>query len=237
MQNQYPIPFDEEQAPPYQVADVAQGVGVELATFLYPLLVALDQRLDKRLVRTFLLTIETIITFRDRVHGLLLSELGGYLLIPQQCEAGTKRLSNLIHSPKWVAELISIFLWQRATAFVVRLNGLEEDVLAVWDESVWEKPESQKLEDLGSVRSSKARRLTRIKPGFYHPRHPSDLCARHELVRLSAGRPTSRAGSACAGGHALVDQSRTACHPLTHGGGQIDASLCGLVGAAALAYL
>jgi hypothetical protein len=48
MQKQYPIPFDEEQAPPYQVADVAQGVGVELATFLYPLLLALDQRLDKR---------------------------------------------------------------------------------------------------------------------------------------------------------------------------------------------
>jgi hypothetical protein len=48
MQNQYPIPFDEEQAPPYQAADVAQGVGLELATFLYPLLVELDRRLDKR---------------------------------------------------------------------------------------------------------------------------------------------------------------------------------------------
>jgi hypothetical protein len=41
---------------------------------------------------------------------LLLSELGSYLLSAQQCEAGTKRLSNLIHSPKWVAELISIDL-------------------------------------------------------------------------------------------------------------------------------
>lgn len=98
MQNQYPIAFDEEQAPPYQAADVAQGVGLALATFLYPLLLELDRRLDKRLVRTFLLTVETIITFRDRVHGLLLSELGGYLLSAEHCEAGTKRLSNLIHS-------------------------------------------------------------------------------------------------------------------------------------------
>ena len=169
MQKQYPIPFDEGQAPPYQAADVAQGVGMELATFLYPLLVELDHRLDKRLVRTFLWAIETIITFRDRVHGLLLSELGGYLRSAHQCEAGTKRLSNLIHSPKWVAELISIFLWQRATAFVARLSEQGEDVLAIWDESVWEKPESLKLEELGAVRSSKARRLTRIKPGFYHP--------------------------------------------------------------------
>jgi hypothetical protein len=166
MQKQYPIPFDEEPAPPYQAADVAQGVGGELATFLYPLLVTLDQRLDKRWVRTFLLTIETIIPFPDRVHGLLLSELGGYLLSAEQCEAGTQRLSNLIHSPKWVAELSSIFLWQRATACVTRLNQLGEDVLAIWDESVWEKPESQKLEDLGAVRSSKARRLRRIKAGF-----------------------------------------------------------------------
>ena len=176
MQKQYPIPFDEEQAPPYQAADVAQGVGMELALFLYPLLVELDRRLDKRLVRTFLLTIEAIITFRDRVHGLLLSELGGYLLSAEQCEAGTKRLSNLIHSSKWVAELVSIFLWQRATAFLARLSELGEDVLAIWDESVWEKSESLKLEDLGSVRSSKARRLTHIKPGFYHPPTKRPIC-------------------------------------------------------------
>lgn len=48
MQKQSPIPFDEGQAPPSQAADVAQGVGMELATFLYPLLVELDRRLDKR---------------------------------------------------------------------------------------------------------------------------------------------------------------------------------------------
>ncbi len=49
---------------------------------------------------------------------------------------------------------------------------MEQDgqpVYAVWDESVWEKPESLKMEDLGPVRSSKAHRLTHYKPGYYKP--------------------------------------------------------------------
>lgn len=37
-----------------------------------------------------------------------------------------------------------------------------------WDESVIEKPESLKAERLCAVRSSKACRLKRIKPGFYN---------------------------------------------------------------------
>jgi hypothetical protein len=41
--------------------------------------------------------------------------------------------------------------------------------LAVWDESVLEKSESIALEGLCAVRSSKARRLKRIKPGYYNP--------------------------------------------------------------------
>jgi Transposase DDE domain len=41
--------------------------------------------------------------------------------------------------------------------------------LLVWDESVLEKPESLHLEGLGPVRSTKAVRLKRIKPGFYNP--------------------------------------------------------------------
>jgi hypothetical protein len=43
---------------------------------LFPLLVALDEVLDKRLVRTFLATVQLIITFGDRVHGLLRSRKG-----------------------------------------------------------------------------------------------------------------------------------------------------------------
>jgi hypothetical protein len=41
--------------------------------------------------------------------------------------------------------------------------------MRVFDESVWEKPESIKREDLGPVRGSYAHRLTHVKPGYYHP--------------------------------------------------------------------
>jgi len=47
--------------------------------------------------------------------------------------------------------------------------GPDQDAYVIWDESVIEKPESVKLEGLCAVRSSKARRLKRIKPGFYNP--------------------------------------------------------------------
>jgi hypothetical protein len=41
-----------------------------------------------------------------------LSELGGYLLEPEQCQAGAKRISHLLHSQKWEAALIEEYLWQ-----------------------------------------------------------------------------------------------------------------------------
>ena len=79
-----------------------------------PLLALLDACLDVRLVRTFLATVETILAFRNRAHGLLLSELGAYLLGPHQAPAGTKRLSNLLRSSKWSADLIGQYLWHQA---------------------------------------------------------------------------------------------------------------------------
>jgi hypothetical protein len=169
MLRQYPIPYPDEQTLPYEAADVAQGVGIKLATFLWPLLVVLDRVLDKRLVRTFLSSIQLIITFRDRVHGLLLSEMGGLLLSAEHERAGTKRLANLLHSPKWSAWIIEQFLWQIASGFVIHLEKQEQPIYAVWDESVWEKPESLAMEDLGPVRSSKAHRLTHSKPGYRRP--------------------------------------------------------------------
>src|SRR2546426_12770512 len=73
-----------------------------------------DRRLDKRLVRTFLQTLIALVTLRDRVNGLVLSELGGYLESPEHAPAGTKRLSRLWHAGKWEAGLSGQFLWQRA---------------------------------------------------------------------------------------------------------------------------
>ena len=57
--------------------------------YLKPLLVELNGRVDRRLVRTFLGLVIVIITHRHRNQGLLLSELGGYLMPPVQVPAGT----------------------------------------------------------------------------------------------------------------------------------------------------
>lgn len=119
--------------------------------------------MDKRLVRTFLKSIQTIITFRDRMHGLLLSEMGACLLSPEHERAGTKRLASLMHSPKWSSRVIDDFLWSWVITAVGQDEERGQDSLVIWDESVWEKPESQKMEVLGSVRSSKAHRLTHPK--------------------------------------------------------------------------
>src|SRR6266704_7181159 len=101
MQTQYLLPPEVPQVPPYEAQQMAQGLAGDLALFLFPLLVTLDRLLDKRLVRIFLQTIQVILTYRDRVGGLLLSELGGWQLEPAKAPAGTKRLSTLVHSPKW----------------------------------------------------------------------------------------------------------------------------------------
>jgi Transposase DDE domain len=158
--------YDAQDHEPVQVAaDLRQ----DLVAFLQPLLDQLDAKIDQRLVRTFVRTIDAILCFRNRPHGLLLSELGGYLLTPEHAAAGTKRLSNLLRSAKWSSSLSETFLWQRATEQLESLEQHGKDALVLWDESVLEKPESIANPDLGSVRSSKAHRLTRIKPGFYHP--------------------------------------------------------------------
>ncbi len=152
MQTQYLIRSQAPQVPPYDAAQMAQGMGAQLAHFLLPLLLQLDGLLDKRLVRTFLQTIEVIITRRSRAHGLLLSELGAYLETPDKAPAGTKRLSNLLHSTKWGAWIIAQFLWQRATQQLEQWRQAGEEGLVIWDESVWEKPESSQLEGLCAVR-------------------------------------------------------------------------------------
>src|SRR5437660_5267915 len=94
MQTQYLIPPEVPQVPAYEAQQMAQGLAGELAIFLFPVLVTLDRLLDKRLVRTFLQTIQVIITYRDRVGGLLLSELGGYRLEPRQGISGNQALEQ-----------------------------------------------------------------------------------------------------------------------------------------------
>jgi hypothetical protein len=157
-------------------AQAADRLSKHLITFLAPILRTLDQRLDRRLVGTFLAWLIAIVEWRNRAHGLLLSELGAYLLTPEQAPAGTKRVSNLLRSPHWSASLIADWLWQQADTRVQALRESGEEALLVWDGSVLEKPETLKNDDLCAVRSSKARRLKRMRPGFFNPPGGRPIC-------------------------------------------------------------
>jgi hypothetical protein len=141
----------------------------ELRGFVAPLLRRLDQQLDRRLVVTFLETLQALLIWRHRNLGMLLSELGSYLAPPGHAPAGTKRLSNLLRSPNWQAQLLADWFWQQAVERVAALCDAGEEALLIWDDSVLEKSESDHHPDLCGVRSSKARRLTRIRKGFYRP--------------------------------------------------------------------
>ena len=147
----------------------AQQVADLLGLFIGPLEIWLDERLDRRLVRTFRLALIAMVRMRHNRWGLLLSELGAHIIAPDRAPAGTKRLSNLLRSAKWSHGLLEEFLWYGADQRLVQLGASGTTALAIWDESVLEKPESIALEGLCPVRSSKAARLKRIKPGYYHP--------------------------------------------------------------------
>lgn len=153
------------QASEYQSEVLSQLVYV----FVRPLLSRLRTGMDRRLVQTLLDLLQVIVIHRHRQQGLVLSELGGQLLGPAQAPAGTKRIDRLLKSARWQAATLIDYLWEKGDEAVQRLTHPQDDIYAIWDESVLEKPESLKAERLGPVRSSKARRLLRIKPGFYTP--------------------------------------------------------------------
>jgi hypothetical protein len=209
-----PAPLTElTEASP--ASDFSDDLRERLYQFLLPLLTLLDRKIDVRLVRTLWQTVEAMIRFRNRAHGLLLSELGSYLLSPEHAPAGTKRLSNLLRCEKWTSAAIDDFLWQQAKESQAELAGKGEPALILWDESVIEKPESLKAEGLCAVRSAKAARLKRIKPGssgsspaqadqarlLHTTCQSTGLCTGHPLGRLDSDRvdrPTHRCR------HALV---------------------------------
>lgn len=147
----------------------SQALSERLVAYVAPLLGELDNKLDKRLVRTFLGLLQVILMLRHNRYGLLLSELGGYLLGVAHAPAGTKRISNLLRSPRWDHRVVDEYLWEGADRQVQTLTQAEAPAYVVWDESVIEKPESIALEGLCAVRSSRAHRLVRIKKGFYNP--------------------------------------------------------------------
>ncbi len=152
----------------FEPKNLSHRLGMDLFRFLEPLVGELDITVDKRPLRTLVQTVEAIIAFRDRNHGLLLSELGDYM-DGLGGGGGTKRLSTLIHHRGWQAEQIEEFLLQEADSQIASWEAQGEDGLLIWDGTVLEKPESLCAEGLCAVRSSKALRLTRVKKGYYHP--------------------------------------------------------------------
>ncbi len=137
--------------------------------FLRSFLRELHEQLDRRLVKTFLDLVMVILMHRHRNNGLLLSELGDELLGGGHGPAGVKRIAKVLHSSKWESGMIERYLWRKGDERVFSLLDPQEDIYAIWDESVLEKPESLKAEGLCAVRSSKAARLKRIKPGYFNP--------------------------------------------------------------------
>ncbi len=158
--------------------------------FLHPFLVELHAFLDRRLVYTFYQLVFAVLVHRHRQQSLLLSELGAEIASPAQAPAGTKRLSNLLHSPRWTVELILDYLWQLAEQKCNAVWRTGETPLVIWDESVLEKAESLHLEGLSPVRSTKAARLKRIKPGYFNPPggRPIFVPGIHWVAVLVAGR-------------------------------------------------
>ena len=141
----------------------------QIERYTGPIRQGLDEQIDKRLVRTFFDLFSVILMYRNQVMGLLLSELGGYVCGFAHAPAGTKRISNLLRSKKWAAGLIDDFLFAQTRRRIESLLSAGKRPLLLWDDSRIEKPESWVLEGLCSVWSSKARRLTRIRRGFYRP--------------------------------------------------------------------
>jgi len=140
--------------------------------FLQSFLEQLHRLVDRRIVKTFLDLVMVILMHRNRNSGLLLSELGDHLLGGERGPAGVKRIASLLHSVKWESQLILNYLWKCGDQKVKELRGQNEAAYVIWDESVLEKSESLKAEGLCAVRSTKAARLKRIKPGYFNP--PTD---------------------------------------------------------------
>jgi len=137
--------------------------------YAYGVLEELKRRLDRRLVQTFFNLLLIILSHRHRNNGLLLSELGGYMLGMACAPAGTKRIANMLHSQKWGSVLIETWMWGQGDRKIEECLHPQQDTYVIWDESAIEKAESLKPERLCAVRSVKARRLKRIKKGYYNP--------------------------------------------------------------------
>jgi len=87
---------------------------------------------------------------------------------PDHAAAGTQRLERVLQHKGWQSKHIEQVMWNQAEHFQHQMEKQGETVLCIWDSSVIEKPESQQMEGLSKVRSSRVRRLARTRPGVYN---------------------------------------------------------------------
>lgn|SRR5512146_164011 len=158
----------EKEAARQQAKSASWKIEWKLLGFLREFLRELDRAIDRRLVMTFVGLSMALILHRHRNEGGWMSQLGSYL-VPENAEAGKKRIQKLLYSQKWDSQMIEEYLWRMGEERLEQGERAGETLLAIWDESVVEKPESLQLEGLGPVRSSKAVRLKRIKKGYFNP--------------------------------------------------------------------
>src|SRR5438270_1835928 len=162
MSFQYDI---SRQEPSLSEEDESQFWAEQLARYLAPYHERLDAYLDRRVVGNLTATVGAIVQTRAEWTT---SELGSAICGPAHAEAGTQRLQYALHHQGWEAEVIEEVLWQEAEQSRKLIEQRGETALCIWDSSVVEKPESEKLEGLGTVRSSRVRRLARSRKGLFN---------------------------------------------------------------------
>jgi hypothetical protein len=164
MSSQYAISATKRQ----EAQEKSQAVTQLLEEYLKPLVEPLDAYLDKRLVRTFLQGIQTLIEARTQAPGGVISALGSVLLSGREATAGEKRFHRHLRLEKWNEDLIKSFQWKEGEKRYEELRRKEEEIYVIWDGSMREKPESQKAEDLCAVKSSKAARRKKSRKGSFN---------------------------------------------------------------------
>src|SRR5437016_14313106 len=161
MSYQYDTDFQEQPTG----EEESQWWAQQLARYLAPYQERLDAYLDRRVVGNLMVTVAAIVQTRaDVTTSAVGSGIGG----PAQAEDGTQRLQRALHHEGWEAEVIEEVLWQEAEKSRQQMQQRGETPLCIWDSSVLEKPESEKLQGLGAVRSSRVRRLARSRKGVFN---------------------------------------------------------------------
>src|SRR6266516_5359050 len=154
---------DSQEKPPAQ--EESPFWAQQLATYLAPYHERLDAYLDRRVVGHLTATVAAIVQTHTE---LTTSALGSAICGPAHAEAGTQRLQRALHHEGWEAEVIEEVLWQEAEKRRKLMHQQGETPLCIWVSLVLEKPESEKLQGLGALRSRRVRRLARSRKGLFN---------------------------------------------------------------------